>query len=225
MFASGFSEGLTNVNEKRVVSTEVDFHTLHNILHYLYTNQITFHSKPGKEPINSPRTVDVQSIYEAADRFLLPLLKDKALYFLRCSCDIQNVTGRMFGEFARNHEELDLQYRFFFQTHLPLIVQTIEFDDFFERLEGSDADQISARFRKVVRDSLRGKKLVASQQSTTSTCIETDDEDDDNDSADLDYEPDDDQKEDEEMEEEEDEDENEGQDMESSEESSEEEEE
>ena len=224
MFSSGFSEGLTNVNEKRVVSTEVDFHTLHNILHYLYTNQITFHSKPGKEPTNGPITVDVQSIYEAADRFLLPLLKDKALNFLRCSCDIQNVTGRMFGEFARKHEDLDLHYRFFFQTHLPLIVQTIEFDDFFERLEGSDAGQTSA-FRKLVQDSLRGKKLVASQQSTTSTCNETDDEDDDNDSADLDYEPDDDQKEDEEMEDEEEEDENEGQDMESSEESSEEEEE
>ena len=56
VFASGFSEGLTNenVNEKRVVSTEVDFHTLHNILHYLYTNQVTFHSKPGKEPITGP---------------------------------------------------------------------------------------------------------------------------------------------------------------------------
>ena len=243
MFASGFSEGISvikgltneNVNEKRVVSTEVDFHTLHNILHYLYTNQITFHSKPGKEPATGPRTVDVQSIYEAADRFLLARLKDKALYFLSHSYDIQNITGRMFGEFARTHEDLNLEYRFFFRTYFPLIVQTVEFDNFFERLEGSDADQINARFRKVVQECLHGKKLVASHQSTTSTCIETEDDDDDDDSTDLDYEPDDDQKEDEEMEdeegddkeeeEEEEEDDNEGGEIESSEESSDEEEE
>jgi hypothetical protein len=243
VFTSGFSEGISdvkgstnkNVNEKRVVSTEVGFDILHNILHYFYTNQITFHSKPGKEPVTGPRTVDVQSIYEIADRFLLPHLKDKALYFLGGSCDIQNITGRMFGEYARTHEHLDLVYRAFFRTHLPLIVQTIEFNNFFEQLEGSDADQINARFRKVVQESLRGKKLVASRQSITSTCIETEDEDDDDDddSTDLDYEPDDDQNQDEEMEDEgrddeeedeEEEDDNEGTEIESSEESSDEEE-
>jgi len=158
-----------NVNAKRVVSTEMDFHTLHNILHYLYTNQITFHSKPGKEPATGPKTVDAQGIYEAADQFLLPRLKDKALYFLSHSCDIQNITGRMFGEFARKHEDMNIAYRLFFRPHLPLIVQTIEFNNFFEKLEDSNADQINARFRKLVQQTLRGKKLVASHQSITNT--------------------------------------------------------
>jgi len=237
VFASGFSEGISvikgstyeNVNEKRVVSTEVDFDTLHNVLYYLYTNQITFHSKPGKESPTGPRTVDVQGIYEVADRFLLTRLKDKALDFLRHSCDIQNVTGRMFGEFARMHEDMNLEYLFFFRTHLPLIVQMVEFDNFFERLEGSDADQIqiNARFREVVQQSLRGKKLVVSHQSTTNTCIESESEDD---SADSDYEPDDDGKGEQEREDEDDEEDeeeeynNQGDQIESSEESSEEEE-
>jgi hypothetical protein len=124
---------------------------------------------------------------------------------------------------------MNLVYRFFFRTYLPLIVQTFEFDNFFEHLEGSDADQINAQFREVVQESLRGKKLVASHQCTR-TSIETEDEDDDDDSADLDYEPDDDQLGDEEMEDEEgddkeEEDDTEGYEIESGEESSDEEEE
>lgn len=213
VFASGFSEGISvkgvmneNINEKRVVETEVDFHTLHNILHYLYTNQIIFHSKPGKESVTGPRTVDVQSIYEVADRFLLPHLQDKALYFLRQSCDIQNITSRIFGEFAKMHDDMYCAYRYFFRNNLPLIVQTIEFHSFFERLGGSDPDQIHARFRKIVQESLQGKKLIASHQRTTSTSIEADDDEDDDDSVDSDYEAEDDQKEDEEMNDEEEDD-------------------
>jgi hypothetical protein len=217
-----------NVNEKRVVSTEVDFHTLHNILHYLHTNQITFHSKPGKESVTGPKTVDVQSIYEVADRFLLPHLQDKALYFLRRSCDIHNITGRIFGEFAKTHDDMYCAYRFFFRNNLPSIVQTIEFHKFFEQLEGSDPDQIHARFRKIVQESLHGKKLVASHQRTTSASIEVEDDGDDDDSMDSDYEPEDDQKEDEEgddkEDDEEEEDDTEGGETESSEESSDEEE-
>jgi hypothetical protein len=201
----------------------VDFHTLHNVLHYLYTNQITFHSKPGKEPRTGPRTVDAQSVYEAADRFLLPSLKYKALYFLRHSCNIQNVTGRMFGEFARTHEELDAVYSCFFGRRLRLIVQTFEFEDFFERLESSDADRINMRFRKAIQKFLCKKKLVGSHQNTSSTYIEIEDEDED-DSADSDYEPDDNQEE-EEKEDDDQGDEIESSEIESSEESSDEEEE
>jgi hypothetical protein len=127
----------------------------------------------------------------------------------------------MFGEFARKHEDLNIAYRLFFRTHLPLIIQTVEYDNVFERLEGSDADQVHAQFRKLVQQSLRGKKLVASHQSIIRTSIEVEDDNDDDDgddSMDLDYEPDDNEKGDDEKEDEEDkEDDNEEYDTESSE--------
>lgn len=226
MFASGFSEGIPvlkgdtgeNTDKKRVITTEIEFHTLHNILYYLYTDQITLHSKPGREPTIGPRTVDVQSIYEAADQFLLPRLKDKAQKFLDHTCDIQNITARVFGEFSRKHELLNLIYSYFFRSHLPLIVQTIEFHDYFNRLEGCDADQANARFRKLVQESICGKTGIIGK------CIKTESDEDDEDDAD--YEPDDDKS----MEEcgegqEEDEEDEDGEEIESSEESSDEEEE
>jgi len=174
-FASGFSEGISNPracesptsetgNHRRVIPTDIDFDTLRNILHYLYTNQITFHSKPGKQQTTGPRTVDVERIFEAADRLLLADLVDKAWSFLHESCDIQNITARIFGEFPKRHEPLNLIYRNFFRTRLSLIVQTSEFEDFFDQLRGPNAHQINAQFRELLQSS-----FVAQPQSIASS--------------------------------------------------------
>lgn len=173
MFSSAFSEGIAcpekghigeTKNGKRVIVTDIDFHTLHNILHYFYTNQITFHSKPGKEQTIGLRTVDVQRIYEAADRFLLVDLKDKARDFLYHSCDIQNITARVLGEFATKHEGLRDTYRAFFRTHLTLILGTAEFNEFFENLqEGPESHQINAQFRELVQMALCPGKITSNE--------------------------------------------------------------
>ena len=188
MFASGFSESVSihsgetgeNVNEKRVISTETELHTVHNILHYLYTNQITFHSKPGKAPATGPRTVDVHRLYQAADQYLLPSLKEKALSFLLFSCDIQNITSRMFGEFARKHEDINVRYRSAFCQRLPSIIRTVEFDKYFAGLEGPEADKSNALFRELVRVALYSKEFVrlpeASKDMASSHGSEKEDE-------------------------------------------------
>ena len=195
MFTSGFTEGTPeretsdNTHEKRVVSTETDFHTLHNILHYLYTNQITFHSKPGKESTIGPRTVDVHKLYQAADQYLLPNLKEKALDFLFLSSDIHNITARMFGESARTYDDIDEIYSDFFCCHLPSIVQTVEFEKYFDGLEGSDAHRSNTLFRKLVQRALHGKTLVRSSGQMRNR-HEREQADETDDSTDPDYESD-----------------------------------
>jgi len=171
VFASSFSEGAYSLatgetcTHKRVISTDIDFDTLHNILHYLYTNQIYFHSKPGKQQSTGPTTVDAQRIYEAADRLLLTDLKFKAEDFLNHTCDIQNITPRMFSEFAARHEDLNISYRYFFRTHLSSIIATPKFDEFFDNLEDPDAHKVNAKFRKLVQIALCPMKRLETMAS------------------------------------------------------------
>ena len=196
MFASGFSEGVSavngetgeKVNDKRVISTETELHTVHNILHYLYTNQIIFHSKPGNAPATGPRTVDVHRLYQAADQYLLPTLKEKALAFLYHSCNIQNITSRLFGEFARNHADINIRYRCVFCPRLPSIVRTVEFDEYFDGLEGSDADKSNALFRELVKVSLCYKRFVRLPEMSKHIPPSQEQEDETDNSTDSDYE-------------------------------------
>jgi BTB/POZ domain len=200
VFTSHFAEGVPalkgetceNTNKKRVIPMEMEFDTLHTILYYLYTDQIVFHSKSGNETVGHLMTVDVHRLYQAADQLLLPHLKDKAFEFLWHTRDIQNITARVFGEYAKTHDNLYRIYRHFFCTHLPAIVQTTEFDDFFDQLEGTDAERVNVHFRELVQTSLSRRKLVLRPQSTTNTCTGGEEENDDDDPDDLDYVPSDD---------------------------------
>lgn len=91
-------------------------------------------------------------------------------------------------------------YRYFFRTRLPAIVQTMEFDYFFDRLEGPDAENINAQFRNLVQTALFSKKFVSLPQSTANISTEREEENHDDDSADSDYVPDDEENGDDEME-------------------------
>jgi hypothetical protein len=183
-----------HTSQRRVIPMEMEFHTLHNVLHYLYTNQIVLHSKPGKETGNALRTVDVQRLHEAADQLLLFDLREKASNFLCRSHDIQNITARVFGHFARTHEDIYNSYRNFFCARLPAIVQTEKFDDFFHQIE--DADPINTQFRDLVQTAFSCTDLVSLPTKPTNVGTagkEQEEEDDDSDSADADYVPSDDE--------------------------------
>jgi len=107
VFTSGFREGRRlnedNSGGRRVIQSGEDPHTLHVILHYLYTGRVSFDTNPnldGGDDKSRP-TLDAEMIYEAADRFLLQGLKAKALTFLARMCDEHNITARLFGDFAQ----------------------------------------------------------------------------------------------------------------------------
>jgi hypothetical protein len=168
----------------------MEFDTLHNILHYLYTDQIVFHTKPGKETGSTLQTVDVQRLYEVADQLLLFDLKLKAFDFLCHSHDIQNITARIFGQYAKTHEDLYDPYRTFFCARLPAITRTKEFDDFFDQIEDTDSsERINTQFRDLVQRAFSRTKLVSLPQNGANTNTEEVEEDDEGDSADSDYAP------------------------------------
>lgn len=189
-----------NTNQRRVIRMEMEFHTLHSILYYLYTNQIVFHSKPGKETGSGLRTIDVHILYEMADQLLLFDLREKAENFLLYSRDIHNITARLFGHYASTHDDLYNFYRNFFCTRLPAIVQTKEFDDFFHQIEGTELyERRNTEFRDLVQTAFSRTNIVSLPKKPAAPYPETgtaeveeeeeEEEDDETDSADSNYVP------------------------------------
>jgi hypothetical protein len=167
VFNSGFSEGQSNsiadsvdntlFEKRRIIKTSENYQLFYSILYYLYTEVIVFDTDPNypsEESLETPS--DVESIYAAADRMLLTDLKEKALDFLRRTCSIENITTRVFGHTASAYEELNEIYASYFKKHLEEVIQTLEYQEFFQELEeSSDISlklNISSKFRKLVED-------------------------------------------------------------------------
>jgi len=167
VFTSGFIEGQfsssnyeTCSDGRHVITIPEDFDVFHNILYYLYTGMIVFDTSPETfEPSdNAPRAVDVHAIYSAADRFLLTDLKGRAFDFLRSTCAVENITGRVFGDCASVHDEVTKFYNSFFIEHLGSVVTTFDYKNFFQEVEGWSAKrraEVNTKFRELAEDRLK----------------------------------------------------------------------
>lgn len=178
MFNSGFSEGSSCTSKKennlnsvcesrRTINIEIDYAVFHNILYYLYTGVVTFDTHPYTTEITGEMyTIDVESLFAAADLLLLFDLKKLIFKFLRRTCDVDNITSRVFSPFARLHSEVDKFYCSYFKAHLVEVMDTRSYGDFFRMVDDSpDAefrDEVNSKFRELVqeqfKDSARNKR-------------------------------------------------------------------
>jgi hypothetical protein len=108
-----------------------------------------------------PRALGVETIYSAADRFLLDGLKAKALDFMKRTCTVNNITARTFGEFADLHTQVDVLYSSYFKRHVGEIMETPEYLEYFENVESSTSEErarVNSKFRGLMQNELKGLK-------------------------------------------------------------------
>ena len=176
VFASSFSEGdstVTSINERSQISEdplnqitrrripmEDDFDVVHNVLYYMYTNGITFSnvtsenssSKPGL-----PRICDAEDIYALAHRLELKNLQNKTHRFLKSTCNVRNITARVFSEFAELYEDVGETYESYFKDHWEDIRGTTEFNKYFsvveEKEDLTEIRRVYGRFRELMEES------------------------------------------------------------------------
>ena len=142
MFSSPFSEGDVHFAPQNIESRPPNqripmvesFNVVNSILNYIYTNRITF-STVFQENDGTPNTCDTEDIYELAHRLDLEDLNQKALNFLKKTCNCKNITERVFSKFSSLYEEVDNVYSEFFQEHWLEVPKTSEFAQYFENLE------------------------------------------------------------------------------------------
>ena len=182
MFTSGFSEGTSRTSSHtsnntiatliptsieqdpeetfhgRIVEVYDNYEIFKNILYFLYTGIVIFDTDPETSTNQKEELSEVEEIFMAADRYLLNDLKERAFKFLERTCDINNITSRLFGQVAGLYPELDQIYSSYFKSNLLQIMGSEEYKTFFEELEESRDDRLKAdinsKFRKLVQDQL-----------------------------------------------------------------------
>jgi hypothetical protein len=135
--------------------TDEDYDLLHNILYYLYTDNITFGTRVHTIlPSNLPKLCSVEDIYMAADRMLLGELKDRALQFLKLSCTADNITSRLMSTFAELHDEVGTVYEAYFRENWDRIKNKEEFEQLFMDLKDTESKEswrMHAKFREMMK--------------------------------------------------------------------------
>jgi hypothetical protein len=148
---------------RRIVNIKEDFRTFFQILYYIYTGSIEFDTHPSTSPSQHNEEeyqfpLDATTIYAAADRYLLADLKSKAFEFLESTCDVKNITGRVFGDTAELYLEIDEMYSAFFIAHSAEIIKTVEYEKFCEELEALDDEdrklEVNSKLRQLAEDKL-----------------------------------------------------------------------
>jgi hypothetical protein len=164
VFASAFSEGdtgptlRTNAQDRsrRIIQTEENFEILHTLVYYLYTKKVYLKTKSTLiGPPSVPAYCDAEEIFAIAHRYDLQELKEKVLIFLRDTCKIENIVGRVFSEFAILYDEVGELYEAYFRRHWDEIRQGHELDWFFDALERENSPRIwkvCKRFAKLMKD-------------------------------------------------------------------------
>jgi len=155
---AGLDDDNANNHDFRVPhkkTTEEDYDLLHNILYYLYTDNITFGTRIDTVlPSNLPKLCPVEDIYVTADRMLLGELKHKALQFMELSCTADNITSRLMSTFAELHGEVATVYEAYFRANWDRIKNREEFEQPFMDLKDTESKEswrVHAKFREVMK--------------------------------------------------------------------------
>lgn len=160
---------------------EEEFDVVHNILYYIYTNRIIFStivpttkdSDPSNEPIVTsaagrpdtkvkpkvlPRVTDTEDIFALAHRLDLVDLQKLALAFLGKTCNDENITSRVFSQFAAMYDEVAQVYDAYFKEGWPRVAHSNEFKEYFAIMEEENNSQeiirIFAKFRELVLEAV-----------------------------------------------------------------------
>lgn len=136
---------------------DYEYELFHLVLFYLYTGRIIFSSSP--DPNQSPDaeipiTDRAEGIYATSHRLKLNSLDEKAFHFLKATCTVPNITGKVFSKFAEKHERVGQMYDEFFLTNWRKVLDCREFDAFFEDLENGDFEEyvrVNKKFREMIR--------------------------------------------------------------------------
>ena len=172
MFESAFVEGSHQSDEQTVesgctdthrtmVNVDDDFDVLHNILYYLYTDQISFSTDLDASPFSKelPRFCSAEAIYAIADKMMLEDLKRKVLGFLESTCTVENITGRTMSEFASVYKPVGDLYAKFYRANWGKVRSSAAHSQFFsskfeeEDMDGPEWRELFKRYRAVMEDS------------------------------------------------------------------------
>lgn len=170
MFTSDFREGDSTIRTvssripaditfcpRRAFQTVENFEILYTILYYLYSDEICFSTDwPSTNSPDMPPYCNPEDIYEIAHRFQLQQLEEKALFFLRETCDVTNIITRVFGVVSLSYEKVGAEYGKFFHDHWDEIKVLGELE---EVLEEVDEDQdiyrrkaVYKKYRELIRE-------------------------------------------------------------------------
>lgn len=139
---------------RKTFYVDSDYELFHIVLFYLYTERVSFStSAENIKKSEIPATMDAEGVYATARRLLLEHLSKKAFHFLQSTCDVKNITRRVFSAFAAAHEEVGRFYDEWFSEHWNEIKVTPEFDEFFEEMEGNCEEfiRVNNKFRKMIK--------------------------------------------------------------------------
>jgi len=138
---------------------EEDFDVVHNMLYYIYTNSITFSTVSTQDPWRDPkvpRVCDAEDIYALAHRLELETLRLKALHFLRCSCNVGNITARVFRSFASFYEEVGMVYDEYIKDHWQEVALTSEFEEYFwlmdKETDNMEIRRVFGKYREITKE-------------------------------------------------------------------------
>ena len=109
---------------------DIDFVTLHNILYFIYIGCVNLpplsHKEPDTEPLPEgyPEEADPFRLYRAADKFLLPLLKERCYFHLQHGVTVENVAEMLFHPDCEHHPELQQHFMHYITTNFKAVKDT-----------------------------------------------------------------------------------------------------
>lgn len=90
---------------------DIDFVTLHNILYFIYIGCVNLSfSHTESLPEGYPDEADPFLLFRAADKFLLPSLKEQCFFHLEHGVTVENVAEMLFHPDCELHTELQQHY-------------------------------------------------------------------------------------------------------------------
>ena len=138
---------------RRVIPIEHNFELFQLILVYFYTRKFCFTTSVKTVTDSSiPTTFDAEGIYEIAECLKVESLKKKAVHFLQATCNVHNITPRVFGVFAKVHQDLSKLYDAYFQEHWDEVKESPRFEEYFiEMKDPEESRRINTKFRSMIR--------------------------------------------------------------------------
>lgn len=136
----------------RIIRIDEDFDLFHLVLKYFYTHTFCFVTTPDFKPSpDIPTTLDAEGIYAIAHNLNIKPLEEKALHFLKATCNIDNITARALGNFASEHKVLGDVYDSYFLKHFGLVRNSRTFEDVFSTTNDADSNRINKKFRQLMQ--------------------------------------------------------------------------
>jgi len=112
---------------------DIDFVTLHNILYFIYIGCVNL-PFPDEEadsrhlPDGYPKEAEPFRLFRAADRFLLPTLKERCFSHLSHGVTTENVVERLFHPGCEHHDELRQHYLNYLIANFDVVKQSEQWD-------------------------------------------------------------------------------------------------